>query len=63
MRLYRLLYLLILFLLIPTESLAYKRALLIGVSNYPKESGWCKLASCNDIALLKEALSEINDIT
>ena len=63
MRLYRLLYLLILFLLIPTESLAYKRALLIGVSNYPKESGWCKLASCNDIALLKETLSEINDIT
>ena len=63
MRLYRLLYLLILFLLIPTESLAYKRALLIGVSNYPNESGWCKLASCNDIALLKEALSEINDIT
>ena len=63
MRLFRLLYLLILCLLIPAESLAYKRALLIGVSNYPKESGWCKLASCNDIALLKETLSEINDIT
>lgn len=49
--------------MISVESWAYKRALLIGVSNYPNESGWCKLSSRNDISLLKETLSEVNDIT
>ena len=63
MRVYRSLIILVLCLLFPTVSLAYKRVLLIGVSNYPKESGWCKLASCNDVALLKEAFLDINDLT
>lgn len=33
------------------------RALLVGISKYPTNSGWCELASKNDIQLLKESLS------
>lgn len=33
--------------------LAKNKAILIGVSDYPQESGWCKLSSVHDVELLK----------
>lgn len=32
------------------------RALLIGIGNYPKESGWVPISSENDISLLNNTL-------
>jgi major membrane immunogen (membrane-anchored lipoprotein) len=51
-------YILFLFLFIISPHLcsAEKRALLIGISDYPKESGWIKINSVNDIELIKDAL-------
>ena len=36
---------------------ATKRALLIGVGNYPQNSGWQKISSVNDIVILEQVLS------
>ena len=38
------------------SSFSEKRALLIGVGHYPKDSGWQEISSANDIGLLKEML-------
>lgn len=48
------------FILIAMQCLVVystNRALLVGISKYPTNSGWCELASKNDIQLLKESLS------
>ena len=37
------------------SSFSEKRALVIGVGHYPKDSGWQEISSANDIDLLKEA--------
>lgn len=39
------------------SSFSEKRALVIGVGHYPKDSGWQEISSANDIDLLKEMLS------
>lgn len=38
-------------------SFPEKRAFLVGVGHYPKDSGWQEISSSNDIELLKEMLS------
>ena len=37
---------------------AGKRALLVGISKYPQNSGWCELSSNNDLQLLDSILKE-----
>lgn len=41
-------------LLCPAQQ---RRALLVGVANYPKESGWRKIHADNDVSLLESVLS------
>ena len=43
-------------------STARNKAVLIGVSNYPEGSGWCKLNAHNDLTLLGSVLSPKWDI-
>ena len=43
-------------------SIARNKAVLIGVSNYPEGSGWCKLNAHNDLTLLESVLSPEWDI-
>ena len=38
------------------SSFSEKKALLVGVGHYPKDSGWQEISSANDIGLLKEML-------
>lgn len=47
----------ILFLLIVSPLYADKYALLVGVSQYPQESGWGNISADNDIDFLKKVLS------
>jgi len=49
-------------LLFSIPVIAQKRAILIGVSDYPEGSGWCKLNAHNDVTLLKDALAPEWDI-
>ena len=49
-------------MLIPTISLATKRALIIGIADYPINSGWIPLSSGNDIILLKKTFADIGNI-
>lgn len=51
--------LLIVFLTVALLSLEAqtKRALIIGIGNYPAESGWCKIHGDNDVPLIANALS------
>ena len=51
----RLIFILLVIITIPV--VASKKAILIGVSNYPDGSGWCKLSSNNDVRLIKDILS------
>jgi hypothetical protein len=44
-------------------SIARNKAVLIGVSNYPEGSGWCKLNAHNDLTLLRSVLSSEWEIT
>ena len=41
-------------LLCPAQQ---RRALLVGVANYPEESGWRKIHADNDVSLLENVLS------
>ena len=43
-------------------STASNKAILIGVSNYPEGSGWCKLNAHNDVELLQNCFSSSWDI-
>lgn len=58
----KLLYILLLYLLIPNVSLAVKRALIVGVSSYPAGSGWGHLSSDNDVIILRKAFSDFKDV-
>ncbi len=53
--------LLVLLLAIPVT--AQKKAILIGVSDYPNGSGWCKLNAHNDVTLLRDLLYLDWDVT
>lgn len=53
----------LLWLLLAVPLTAKNKALLIGVSDYPEGSGWCKLNAHNDVTLLREALSPGWDVT
>lgn len=44
-------------LLLAVPMTARKKAILIGVSDYPEGSGWCKLNAHNDVTLLRYLLS------
>lgn len=44
-------------------SIARNKAVLIGVSNYPEGSGWCKLNAHNDLTLLRSVLSSEWEVT
>ena len=50
-------------LLLTIPLLAQKKAILIGVSDYPEGSGWCKLNAHNDVTLLRDLLSSDWDVT
>jgi Caspase domain len=53
-------YLLVLLFLISglhTIEAQTKRALIVGIGNYPVESGWCKIHGDNDVPLIANALS------
>ena len=50
-------------LLLAVPMTAQKKAILIGVSDYPEESGWCKLNAHNDVTLLRDLLSSDWDVT
>ena len=41
---------------------AGKRALLVGISKYPQDSGWCELSSNNDLQLLVSILKKHYDL-
>ena len=62
MRYSKIIHIIIVCLLIPTISLATKRALIIGIADYPINSGWIHLSSGNDIILLKKTLADIGNI-
>lgn len=49
---------LLLFIFISTHSEAKKRALIIAVGAYPKESEWMQISSLNDVPLIKQSLLE-----
>ena len=49
-------------LLLAVPMTAQKKAILIGVSDYPAESGWCKLNAHNDVTLLRDLLSSDWDV-
>ena len=53
------------FLLITSQLLfsQQKRALFIGISDYPAKSGWTKINSDNDIALLKDEIKKRGFVT
>ena len=53
----------LLWLLIAFPAIAHKKAILIGVSDYPAGSGWCKLNAHNDVTLLEKMLSPDWDVT
>lgn len=53
--------LLVLLLAIPMT--AQNKAILIGVSDYPEGSGWCRLNAHNDVTLLGKLLSPEWDVT
>lgn len=50
-------------LLLAVPLTAQKKAILIGVSDYPEGSGWCKLNAHNDVTLLRNLLSSDWDVT
>lgn len=50
-------------LLLAVPLTAQKKAILIGVSDYPEGSGWCKLNAHNDVTLLRDLLSSDWDVT
>ena len=50
-------------LLVSFGAAARNRAVLIGVSEYPEGSGWCRLSSRNDIALLRDRLGDGTAVT
>lgn len=52
----------LLWLLIAFPAIAHKKAILIGVSDYPAGSGWCKLNAHNDVTLLEKMLSPNWDV-
>lgn len=56
---------LLLFVLCFSIGLAHagKRALLVGISEYPQGSGWCKLSSDNDLLLLDSVLKRTMPIS
>ena len=62
MRYSKIIHIIIVCLLIPTISLATKRALIIGIADYPINSGWIPLSSGNDIILLKKTFADIGNI-
>ena len=62
MRYSKIIHIIIVCLLIPTISLATKRALIIGIADYPINSGWIPLSSGNDIILLKKSFADIGNI-
>lgn len=62
MRYSKIIHIIIVCLLIPTISLATKRALIIGIADYPINSGWISLSSVNDIILLKKTFADIGII-
>jgi hypothetical protein len=49
-------------LLLAFPMTAQKKAILIGVSDYPEGSGWCKLNAHNDVTLLRDLLSSDWDV-
>lgn len=53
----------LLWLLLAFPLTAQKKAILIGVSDYPEGSGWCKLNAHNDVTLLGSILSPEWDIS
>ena len=54
-------FLVLLFLIIGLHTIEAqtKRALIVGIGNYPVESGWCKIHGDNDVPLIANALSGI----
>lgn len=50
-------------LLLAVPLTAQKKAILIGVSDYPEGSGWCKLNAHNDVTLLRNLLSSDWNVT
>ena len=50
-------------LLLAVPMTAQKKAILIGVSDYPEGNGWCKLNAHNDVTLLGVILSPEWDVT
>ena len=62
MRYSKIIHIIIVCLLIPTISFATKRALIIGIADYPINSGWISLSSVNDIILLKKTFADIGII-
>lgn len=50
------------FMVLCTLASARGKAFLVGIGDYPSESGWCKINSANDITLLKSVLTDY-DIT
>ena len=57
MKLYKPL-LLVLLLLSGFANAQNKLALVIGIGDYPEESGWCKIHGDNDISIVTEMLEE-----
>lgn len=53
----------LLFCLIAFPLISRNKAVLIGVSEYPEESGWRKLSSHNDVMILSDLLSTEWDVT
>ncbi len=53
----------LLFCLIAFPLFSRNKAVLIGVSEYPEESGWRKLSSHNDVMILSDLLSTEWDVT
>ncbi len=58
----RILTVILLGLLLAVPMTAQKKAILIGVSDYPEGSGWCKLNAHNDVTLLSDLLSTDWDV-
>ena len=48
----------VLLLLCGIANAQNKRALVIGIGDYPEESGWCKIHGDNDISIVTEMLEE-----
>ena len=50
--------LIVLLLLCGFATAQNKLALVIGIGDYPEESGWCKIHGDNDISIVTEMLEE-----